>query len=354
MRGRGWALAALALTSAVAGVLLRWPELVGAGCAVAGLLLAPLLLRRPSGAAWVDVSAPVRVVRGEPAEVAIDVTLADGSPRWVSAVDAIGRTRVFLSPESVGAGQRVTWAVDTSSRGLFHVGPSRLEAADPFGISCRVLASRDPSPVLVVPRIHPVTAGELARAADAGSSGERAGTETFQSLREYVVGDPMKTIHWRSSARTGTLMVKRMVDTTIPWLLVVLDVNARAYDREGALFEDFDSPAFEETVDTAASWAWHGCTPQQRVLLTTTSVASRGPILAAEVTVRTRESALDALALVEPLPPESCGAGRVTALTRRQGVGRVVLVTGRQTQLSAPWVSAWRAHLPVSVVVGHR
>ena len=38
-------------------------------------------------------------------------------------------------------------------------------------------------------------------------------------------------------------MVRRMVDTTVPWLLVVLDVNARAYDREGALFEDFDADA---------------------------------------------------------------------------------------------------------------
>jgi uncharacterized protein (DUF58 family) len=216
-----------------------------------------------------------------------------------------------------------------------------------------VLATREPSPVLVVPRIHVVDVDAFIRAANSGDSGERAGSDSFESLREYVVGDPMKTVHWRSSARMGTLMVKRMVDTTVPWLLVVLDVNGRCYDREGALFEDFDVAAFEETVDTAASWAWHGCSTQQRVLLTTTSDSPTQPVLAAEVTSRTRDSALDALAIVEPMSAEACGPGRVTALCRRQGVGRLVLVTGRNSAASAGWASAWRRHLPVTVIVGH-
>ena len=108
-------------------------------------------------------------------------------------------------------------------------------------------------------------------------------------------------MHWRSSARAGKLMVRRMVDTTVPWLLVVLDVNARAYDRDGAIFEDFDAPAFEESVDTAASWAWWACGPQQRVLLTTTRWRSPTSV---EVTARTRESALDWLAVVAT-PPDA-------------------------------------------------
>jgi uncharacterized protein (DUF58 family) len=215
-----------------------------------------------------------------------------------------------------------------------------------------VLATREPSPVLVVRRVHAVAVDAFMRSADSGDSGERAGSDSFESLREYDVGDPMKTVHWRSSARTGKLMVKRMVDSTMPWLLVVLDVNAGAYDREGALFEDFDAPAFEETVDTAASWSWHGCSTQQRVLLTTTSVSASRPVLAVEVTSRTCESARDALAVVDPLSAEGCGTGRVTALWGRQGVGRLVLITGRNNAASAGWASAWRRHLTVTVIVG--
>jgi uncharacterized protein (DUF58 family) len=266
-------------------------------------------------------------------------------------VDDAESDRVFLP--SADRSATLVWPVDTSRRGRFLVGPSRLEAADPFGLSRRVLADREPSTVLVVPRIHHVNAVVPRAFADDGDDGERTGSETFHSLREYVVGDPQKLVHWRSSAKAGKLMVRRMVDTTVPWLLVVLDVNARAYDREGALFEDFDSPAFEATVDTAASWAWHGCGPDQRVLLTTTSLLPSPSNLAAEVTARTRESALDWLAVVEPLAPDGAGPGRVDALARRHGVGRVVLVTGRRLETSAAWVAGWRRRRPVTVVVGH-
>ena len=355
MSARGVGIGATGALLAAAGLLLRWPEAVAIGIALLGLLLAPVAVRGPSSATWADIAAPVRVVRGDPAHVAIAVTPGPGSIRWVSAVDAGRADRAFLPPAGAdGPPAILIWPIDTSRRGLIHVGPARLEVGDPFGIRSRVLATREPSPVLVVPRVHAVDARGRRGATDAEDAEERAGSETFHSLREYVVGDPQKLVHWRSSARTGTLMVRRMVDTTVPWLLVVLDVNARAYDREGAIFEDFDAAAFEETVDTAASWAWHGCGPDQRVLLTTTSVSSTTRHLAAEVTARTRDSALDWLAVVDPQPASECGPGRVEALLRRQGVGRAVLLTGRGDAGAAAWVARWRRLAPVTVLQGHR
>ena len=159
----------------------------------------------------------------------------------------------------------------------------------------------------------------------------------------------MKLVHWRSSAKAGTLMVRTLVDTTVPWLMVVLDVNERAYDRAGALFADYDADAFEQTVDTAASVAWWSCGPHQRVLLTTTAADAAY----VEVTAGTRESALDWLALVAAVPAEQCTPHRVSVLARRQGIGRAVLVTGRRTETSAGWVSAWRQAVPVTTTIGH-
>lgn len=337
----------------LAGVVLSWAVLIAVGAGLIVLAVTPLLLRVPKTASWRDDSAPTRVVRGTEAGLQISIDVPTGSRRWVSAVSADGGDRVFVP--GLSRAESLPWPIDTSRRGLYFVGPSRLEAGDPFGLLRRVLATREPSSVLVVPRVHRVDV-LLGRAQmEEEEAEERAGSETFHSLREYVPGDPQKLIHWKSSARAGKLMVRRMVDTTVPWLLVVLDVNARAYDRPGAMFADFDAEAFERAVEEAASWAWNACGPGQRVLLATTA----GPgvtsgVTGVEVTARTRESALDALAMVDPLAPEQCGPGVVAALQRRQGVSRAVYVTGAHPETSLTWLAAWRRMGPVTVVGGAR
>ena len=69
------------------------------------------------------------------------------------------------------------------------------------------------------------------------------GTASFHQLREYVPGDDLRRIHWRSTAKTGDLLVKQMVDTTRPELVVVLD------NRTSAIGAD----DFEHAVEIAAS-----------------------------------------------------------------------------------------------------
>jgi hypothetical protein len=63
-------------------------------------------------------------------------------------------------------------------------------------------------------------------------------------LREYVPGDDLRRLHWATSARTGTLMIREDADPALPHLAVVLDDNALAYD---------DPHDFEDAVEVAAS-----------------------------------------------------------------------------------------------------
>lgn len=346
MRGRAAGLAVLAVASAAVAVALGWSEVLAVAGALVTVLIVVLLVRLPPAATWSDLSAPERVTRGDEAAVVVQVVVPRGPTTWVSAVDEAGNARAWLPR---GTEAELRWPVDTSRRGRYVVGPARLEAGDPFGLRRRELATRVPTPVLVVPRVHALDPAAARGSTDDGTGDEHDGSDQFHSLREYVVGDPLKTVHWRSSARQGKLMVRRMVETTVPWMLLVLDVNDRAYDVAGALFDDFDADAFEQSVDTAASWAWWSCGPRQRVLVTTTALDAT----TAEVTIGTRESALDMLAVVDPVPAARCGPARVGALARRHGVGRVVLVTGRRTETSAAWVQQWRRVVPASVVVGH-
>ena len=75
---------------------------------------------------------------------------------------------------------------------------------------------------------------------------ERApeGSIAFQGLRPYVIGDDLRLVHWRTTARTGTLMVKKNVDTNRPQVVVLLDDRRTSYTEAGW---------FEEAAETAAS-----------------------------------------------------------------------------------------------------
>lgn len=73
---------------------------------------------------------------------------------------------------------------------------------------------------------------------------ERGGTDLV-GLHEYVHGDDLRRLHWASSARLGTLMVRDDADPSEPHVLVLLD------DRLGSYGESVEVD-FEEAVDFSA------------------------------------------------------------------------------------------------------
>ena len=119
-----------------------------------------------------------------------------------------------------------------------------------------------PRRVRAVPRLAPATGGSSAsgsiRACSAsarcrpgqtrhleGPSSDTSpqGNITFHRLRDYVAGDDLRLVHWRSSARAGKLVVKHNVDTSQPYSVVLLDLRPGRYTAE----------SFESAVDVAAS-----------------------------------------------------------------------------------------------------
>jgi uncharacterized protein (DUF58 family) len=65
----------------------------------------------------------------------------------------------------------------------------------------------------------------------------------FHTLREYVRGDDLRHIHWRSTARFGRLMVRHMVDSSHPVNTILFDTRAASYSGHH----------FEDAVEGAAS-----------------------------------------------------------------------------------------------------
>ncbi len=97
-----------------------------------------------------------------------------------------------------------------SRRGRVEFGRARIFAEDPFGIfrlACAVFPARS---MIVYPRPIPVPALALPTTATRSSHHRwrlSSADATIGDLRPYIAGDPPSRVHWKSTARTGTLMV---------------------------------------------------------------------------------------------------------------------------------------------------
>ncbi|NSC24700.1 DUF58 domain-containing protein, partial [Streptomyces albus subsp. chlorinus] len=200
---------------------------------------------------------PRKVARGDSAEGTVTLTSAQGrTRRGLELTDSCGETALTLRvpPLAAGAEHTVRYALPTERRGRLALGPVRLERTDPLGLArrVRVFGHREggTDTLLVRPRVCllPVLPSGTAHHLE-GPTSDTAdeGSLTFHALREYVLGDDLRRVHWRSSARTGTLMVKQLVDVSLPHTTVVLDTRSAAYRTE----DDF-----ELAVDCAASVAF--------------------------------------------------------------------------------------------------
>jgi uncharacterized protein (DUF58 family) len=113
-------------------------------------------------------------------------------------------------------------------RGVFNLGPVRLEAADLFG---REVAYQDlelPGTFTVLPRSVPVVTTLPSRA----PLGIRRARQSlfhdpalFAGVRPYQSGDAPRERHWRASARTGRPLTKRFEPSHERQVMIVLDVQ---------------------------------------------------------------------------------------------------------------------------------
>jgi uncharacterized protein (DUF58 family) len=119
-----------------------------------------------------------------------------------------------------------TWL---TQRGAFPLGPTTLGSGDPFGFFSIKRTFPSTASLLVLPMIIPVAnfpspAGLL----PGGKAIQRKSydvTPHASGVREYVHGDPLKRIHWPSTARRGKLMVKEFEQDPQSELWIFLDAQ---------------------------------------------------------------------------------------------------------------------------------
>jgi uncharacterized protein (DUF58 family) len=276
VKARGIGIAVVAVILLGAGFRFGYPDLalLGAAAALAVAGAAGFAVWRPS-LQVTRVADPDRVARGEPATMTLTVANASRlrAANLLAADRCGGRdVPVPLLRLRPGTDTTVDYPVPTSRRGVIPIGPLRVTRGDPLGLVELSRAYGKTTMVWVHPRIHllrAVPAG-MARSLDGRIDKVPHGTITFDSLREYVVGDELRRVHWRSSAKVGELMVREQLDTSEPTIIVLLDDRASAHP---------DPETFESACEAGASIVAAAVREDLPVMLHLVSGATTGPYL---------------------------------------------------------------------------
>lgn len=143
------------------------------------------------------------------------------------------------------------YILDPERRGLYQWKAITLRTGAPLGLFWSRRVQHIQAEVLVYPRILPLNRCPLMDEIGASAQQQfqqvplsRNGSEgTTRSLRPYRTGDPMRMVHWRSSARFNTMRVREMEVLGGGSTFVI------ALDTQG----NWHSDSFEQAVMAAAS-----------------------------------------------------------------------------------------------------
>ncbi|WP_328533847.1 DUF58 domain-containing protein [Micromonospora zamorensis] len=351
-RGVGLLVAAVVLLGV--GFRFAYPELTLLGAAAGAAVGYAALV-----AAWrprltvTRLADPDRVARGEPASMTLTVRNS-GRLRSANllAEDRCGDRTVPVPVLRLRPGRdtEVRYDVPTHRRGVVPVGPLRVTRRDPLGLVALARPYGATVPVWVYPRVHPLTAVPTGagRSLDGRVDGVPHGSITFDSLREYVVGDELRRVHWRTSARVGELMVRENVDTSLPRLVVLLDNRATAHpERGGGVVESFES-----ACEAAASIVTAAHRADLPVVLLFAAAEPAAPVTpGGEVDGGGAAGPLDRLAAAELSSDDDAVRAATTRLRQDRLGDTLIFLTGPGGRGELGHVGALRGAYP-SVVVG--
>jgi uncharacterized protein (DUF58 family) len=156
---------------------------------------------------------------------------------WVSApwVEVVDHSTLpgYQASRGISVESRYSkrWHVEAvcTRRGLFTLGPTSLKTGDPFGLYTVTLNYPASLPLLVLPPIVPLPSIEVSPGGRAGEGHPRPNaperTISAAGVRQYLPGDSLRWIHWRTSARRDSLFVRLFDGVPAGDRWIVLDMD---------------------------------------------------------------------------------------------------------------------------------
>ncbi|MFD5599096.1 DUF58 domain-containing protein [Leucobacter sp. NPDC058333] len=232
----GYFVLAVAVLSVLLGATLGWIEawFVAIGFGVLLLVGLPFLIGSRAYLVRIAVDR-LRVVAGGEVALRVEVENSGARPALPATAElpvgeALREIPIpFIGPRGSAS---VPIGIPAVSRGVIEVGPLTLARRDPLGLVRREITWRDRHLVHVHPRTVLLPQGSAGLVRDLEGAASRRLTDSdlsFHAVREYVRGDAMRHVHWKSTAKTGKLMVRQYEESQTARAAILFDAVRDEY-----------------------------------------------------------------------------------------------------------------------------
>jgi hypothetical protein len=247
----GWSITAVAVVSLAAFPALGWHELLV--CAVIGLTILicgiAMSLGNTTFQSILSISDD-HIAVGDTVNVNVNISNPGKRPTAGVVADLpMGgvhqRFRIPGLAPSKSKDEKIEFRA--MARAILPVGPLTISKGDPFGIVRHERSLCESVNVYIHPKTILLNTLDSAvfRDLEGSPSGQVVDDDLdFYGLREYHSGDDMRNVHWLSSAKTGSLMVRQYEATKRTDTSITLGLNPMDYATEDE---------FELAVSIAAS-----------------------------------------------------------------------------------------------------
>jgi uncharacterized protein (DUF58 family) len=335
---RGAALLAIAVVTFVAALVLGTWELYlmalsfGAMIVVAWIIVA-------AGSLGLTVErevTPSEPVAGDPLEFAFTVRagwrvrglhiVAEGATGGATGLP----DGVVLDDGTLRAPGRVTAGPRPARRGVHSLPAYTAVVEDPLGLVQARRACGEPLRLTIAPRLEELDSCPLCSDAGVVRGGRpkpRLSHDAWElrGIRPHVPGEPLNRVDWKSTAKTGALMLRETEAGADEDAALLLD--GRPTPQAGAQGEDQPDAAFETAVEVAGSMAAFLLESGHRASLFLSDGGWRELRLAPDTAGRRR--LLSALAEVQPKRPSGAGSSLPSGLGDHDRRRPLVLVTSQ-------------------------
>lgn len=335
----GWAVWWCAVLSLFLGIYLSWVEARAVGIVSLMIFLLGVLSSMGRSGQQVEIILERhRVVAGDHALGEVMVSNPTNRAFGTTRIDLrVGEALASFTAPRLAAGEehRETFAISTYRRGVVTVGPARCVRGDALGLLLHAKASSEVTELFIHPRTVRISSSAVGfiRDVEGATTQDLSSTDvSFHALRDYIPGDDRRNIHWKTTARTNTLMVRQFEETRRAHLLIVFDLDEDAWE---------DDREFELAVSAVASLV--------RVTMgdsKETSIVTQG----GRLKTPTPAHALDALSGIERLSvAERLVNFTHRAVTEVPQASVVIIVTGSRTSISD--LHSALIKLPISLLI---